>query len=874
MVLFIIMLINYGTYFRAPFSNVDSNYQWSFEKYRTYFGEKNQGDTLLFRVNPQNILPQNEKYLQSRDSVQTVWLPDSQGGVVAPSKLVYNSSLDRIYIISGGRYAPNIAVCDVQSGNLLSVINLDWRIADIACCETNNKLYCATDERCTVEVVDCLTNQHIATIYLPSATNDLIWSPIENEIYCSQEGTYDVQIIDCTNDSLINGVQTNGYPKQFFYNAISNKIYCYISSGRLAIIDASTHNIIQEILISTGIYVFTINTINNKVYCVNENSDLVTIIDGAGDSLICIESLDQWPICTDFNSVMNRVYFGHLHGGTIYIFDGNTNQHIETLYFNAGVFAMAYDSIDNRLFVVTEPSVIDDFYFDMIILDGTTNAIIDSLKTGILPWNSMIWEDEHNQIWVANQGFDNLPGYTADVFDAGAMEHIVKTAIGFTPYAPILNPITEKYYCVGRSDNFMVAFNTDAPDNCTLKTVGECAWDILLNPLENKIYCANITGRDVSILDGISDSIIARVPVSGEPYGLLLNDIDNKIYVANTHYPQSGYITVVDGVTNMPTDTISVPLYPFSMVWNSAANKLYVSCFGDTTIIIIDAHADTIITSLRVSSEWSLECSPISNKIYCSMENGVGIIDGFSNELITTLYTGIRPFSFTYNSINNKIYSAMGNGIAIIDCATDSIINTILISGFKYSALFNPISNRVFCAYVYPGAYPRPDGMIVIDGETDEVLANFPIDDTQVWAMGWFGGICSPRKALVLDSLNNKVYLNHYFSSRVSVLDGETGVLEQTIIPSPYNIFFRIFPSPASDDIHIELSLPHLCNTQMAIYDVTGRAVKNFNLVSKRYHHMVWDGTDSHGNKLPNGVYFLTCETADFTETKKFILLR
>ena len=216
----------------------------------------------------------------------------------------------------------------------------------------------------------------------------------------------------------------------------------------------------------------------------------------------------------------------------------------------------------------------------------------------------------------------------------------------------------------------------------------------------------------------------------------------------------------------------------------------------------------------------------------------------------------------------------MGNGIAIIDCATDSIINTILISGFKYSALFNPISNKIFCAYVYPGAYPRPDGIIVIDGETDELLANFPIDDTQVWAMGWFGGICSPRKALALDSLNNKVYLNHYFSSGVSVLDGETGVFEQTIKEPLSAISFKVLPNPALNVINIVLSTPYLSNTQMTIYDVTGKAVREFGLFSKRYHQIVWDGIDKHGNKLPNGVYFLTCEAEDFTETKKFILLR
>ncbi|MGB3480532.1 MAG: T9SS type A sorting domain-containing protein [bacterium] len=873
MTIIIIVLISYGSYFTREPSKVDSSNLWTFEKFQTYFGEKSHHDTLIPQVSPLSKMPKNHKYMQSRDSIQTVWLPDSAGGVVAPSELVYNSNMDRMYIISGGRYAPNIAVCEAQSGNLLAVIHLDWRIASIACSETSNKLYCANGDGTIVGVIDCLTNQMINTVSLPSSSDALVWSTAEDEIYCTQEGNYSVQIIDCADDSLIDSVSIGGYPRVLNYNPISNKIYCYASSGILAIIDASNHNLIRQIAVDPGSYHFTLNKFNNRIYCINQSDDNVAIIDGIGDTLICSWQLGQFPLCADYNSVMNRVYIGHLSSENIYIFDGNTNQHIETLYFNAPVLAMAYDSTDNQLFVVTEPYQTEDFFADMIVLDGTTNAIIDTMETGILPWNSMMWEREYNQVWVANEGFDNLPGYTIDGYAAESLEHRFKTAVGFTPYSAILNPATEKYYCVGRSDNFVVVFNTNTPDSCALKEMGECAWDILLNPLENKVYCANNTGRDVTVIDGATDSIITRVRIPGDALALAFNSTDNKIYASSGLYPESGYITVIDGHTNVALNTISVPLSPYSMVWNSSDNKLYISSYSDNTITILDAHADTILTSLVAPSPWSLEYNTISDKIYCSLVSSVIIIDGISNEVITTLFTGPRTFTFTYNSINNKVYCATGDRITVIDGATDSIINTIYISGFKYSLLFNPVTNTVFCAYVYPSSPPRPDGIIVIDGATDVVLANFPIAGSHVWAMGIFGGICSPRKALLLDSLHNTVYLSHYFSSRISVIDGETGIHEQSIT-TPLTVSLKIFPNPAVDIINIEMSLPYLHNTQMTIFDVAGRMIESFDLPGKNFHRIAWDGTDEHGDKLPGGVYFLKINAEDYTETKKFVLLR
>ena len=107
-------------------------------------------------------------------------------------------------------------------------------------------------------------------------------------------------------------------------------------------------------------------------------------------------------------------------------------------------------------------------------------------------------------------------------------------------------------------------------------------------------------------------------------------------------------------------------------------------------------------------------------------------------------------------------------------------------------------------------------------------------------------------------------------------------------VPDPLGI--EVYPNPFRNKTEIRyrisdvgqgllqepmvLSEPEV---NLAIYDVTGRMVKSFNLVtcySLLATSVVWDGTDDSGHKLPFGVYFVRLETDEFRKTEKVILLR
>ena len=213
------------------------------------------------------------------------------------------------------------------------------------------------------------------------------------------------------------------------------------------------------------------------------------------------------------------------------------------------------------------------------------------------------------------------------------------------------------------------------------------------------------------------------------------------------------------------------------------------------------------------------------------------------------------------------------SGVTIIDGTTDSIIASHWLSKLPFSILYNPITNTVFCACIAESPWPPQEALVVIDGTSDSVLSDFSILST-VGAYGNFWGIPShSRKALVLDSLSNTVYLNHYYSSKISVIDGATGIHERTTIPRR-SVALQLFPNPAKYHVNIDISLQTSQNTHIEICDIVGRVLDWFDLPHDQSRRFLWDCCDKLGNRLPNGVYFVKAKVGNHSLMDKLVLIR
>jgi hypothetical protein len=87
-----------------------------------------------------------------------------------------------------------------------------------------------------------------------------------------------------------------------------------------------------------------------------------------------------------------------------------------------------------------------------------------------------------------------------------------------------------------------------------------------------------------------------------------------------------------------------------------------------------------------------------------------------------------------------------------------------------------------------------------------------------------------------------------------------------------------LYPNPFRDRIEIRYSIgPGAKGIALKVYNATGRLVKSFNQLPKNrslVNHVIWDGTDDNGRRVPAGVYFVSFTTDHHQQVEKAILLK
>ena len=85
------------------------------------------------------------------------------------------------------------------------------------------------------------------------------------------------------------------------------------------------------------------------------------------------------------------------------------------------------------------------------------------------------------------------------------------------------------------------------------------------------------------------------------------------------------------------------------------------------------------------------------------------------------------------------------------------------------------------------------------------------------------------------------------------------------------------FPMPTIARFPLNISLlPTASFDELVIYDITGRAVKNYRSLDDHgsKHSISWDGTDDRGRQVEAGIYFITYQDGDQRFCRKVIIAR
>lgn len=105
------------------------------------------------------------------------------------------------------------------------------------------------------------------------------------------------------------------------------------------------------------------------------------------------------------------------------------------------------------------------------------------------------------------------------------------------------------------------------------------------------------------------------------------------------------------------------------------------------------------------------------------------------------------------------------------------------------------------------------------------------------------------------------------FTTRIDPMESQ--------LPSQYSLE-QNYPNPFNPQTTIEYQLPTTTTVKMTVFDASGRRIKTIvsDRLSSGVHHTTWDGTNDQGKSMSAGIYFYRLQTADYSITKKMMLIK
>ncbi|MBN1349101.1 hypothetical protein JXJ21_06820 [candidate division KSB1 bacterium] len=120
------------------------------------------------------------------------------------------------------------------------------------------------------------------------------------------------------------------------------------------------------------------------------------------------------------------------------------------------------------------------------------------------------------------------------------------------------------------------------------------------------------------------------------------------------------------------------------------------------------------------------------------------------------------------------------------------------------------------------------------------------------------------------DFANPLLTLTSYGSFRVGVADAKDHSQPREFY------FFPNHPNPFNSSTSLKFDLPEKAYVRLRIMNILGQTIQT--LVDKSLtagqHHLIWNGTDSHGNDVVSGVYFSVLEADNYHAIRKLILIK
>ncbi|MEI7949269.1 MAG: beta-propeller fold lactonase family protein [Gammaproteobacteria bacterium] len=313
------------------------------------------------------------------------------------------------------------------------------------------------------------------------------------------------------------------------------------------------------------------------VYASNEDSNNVTIIDGATSKVLATVPVGKRPRGLKLNPDGSRLYVAV--SGTQKCPPTMKDEDCEKLEVDAGADGIAEVDTATRAVLRVLPSGLDPEQFDV------------DWRTGV--------------VYVANEDANQ-----ASILNLDKGEIVTTVPTGLQPEGVRLSPDGKVVYVTGEVDSDITVIDTATNTSRTKIKVGLRPRDIAFTSDSRKAFISNEIGASIAVIDVASNKVVNTftLPEGSLPMGLVLSRDNQTLYIATGRAHNVVAMNVADGTIKASVDA---GRRPWGLAISPDGSKLYSANGPSNDISVIDVATFKVISKITAgSSPWGVRTGP------------------------------------------------------------------------------------------------------------------------------------------------------------------------------------------------------------------------------------------------------------------------
>ena len=365
--------------------------------------------------------------------VTTIALP----GFGSPGPMAVNPNTNRIYVAGATNQLAlqaALAVIDGNTNTVLAQVNVGSGAsptADVAVDLGLNRVYAIDGAANRLTVIDGATNNIVTTLPVGKHPDHIAVDQTTHRVYigcrgsslAGSSGDGSLTIVDGNTATLVTtigaaaGSNTPSGVSVAVDEAMKRVYFGGVGAGTVAVLDATTNQVIQAVQTMDTIVTVAVNPATHKIYAGNFQKQNVTVIDPSTFATTNVPAgRTIYALVTD--PVTNRIYVANAGDGNVTVIDGSSDTVVTTVATGALPHAVGVNTQTNEIFVPSRTSN------NVTVIDGSNNTTM-TLPAGTFADNVAI-NEMTNRIYVSNANANSItviaggngkPAATVDVIE-------------------------------------------------------------------------------------------------------------------------------------------------------------------------------------------------------------------------------------------------------------------------------------------------------------------------------------------------------------------------------------------------------------------------------------------------------------------------